>query len=105
MKQVPYRELVGCLTYLANTTRPDLAFAANVLSRFNTNPGRAHWRAAKHTLRYLIGTLNFGITYTKSGKLLHGFVDSDWGGNIDSRRSCTGLVLMLAEGPISWRSK
>lgn len=105
MKKMPYRELIGCLTYLSNTSRPDLAFAANALSRFNANPGRIHWRAAKHVLRYLVGTSSLGITYTKSGKPLMAYVDSDWGGNIDSRRSCTGLVLVLAGGPVSWRSK
>jgi len=105
MKRVPYRKLVGSLTYLANTTRPNLAFVANVLSRFNANPGRIHWKAAKHALRYLIGTTNLGITYSKSGKPLHAYVDADWEGNIDNRRSCIGLVLVLAEGPISWKSK
>lgn len=105
MKQTPYRELVGCLTYIANTTRPGLAFAVSTLSRFNTNPGRKHWKAAKHTLRYLIGTSSLGINYSKSGKPLHAYVDSDWGGNLDNRRSCTELVLMLVEGPINWKYK
>jgi len=105
MRQRPYRELVGSLSYLANTTRPDIMFAANVLSRYNANPGKTHWKAAKHTLRYLIGTSNLGITYAKSGKPLHAYVDSDWGGNIDNRRSCTGLALILGGGPINWKSK
>lgn len=105
MKQTLYRELVGSLVYLANTTRPDLSFAANALSRFNANPGRLHWKAAKHVIRYLIGTYSLGINYVKSDKPLYGYADSDWGGNADNRRSCTGLVLMLAEGPISWKSK
>lgn len=105
MKQVPYRELIGSLNYLANTTRPDLAFVTNVLSRFCANLGSIHWRAAKHVLRYLIGTSTFGITYIKSEKPLQAYVDSDWGGNIDDRRSCTGFILTLAEGPISWKSK
>jgi len=105
MKGVPYRELVGSLTYLANTTRPDLAFVANTLSRFNANPVRLHWKAAKHSLSYLIGTTDLEITYNKTRKPLHAHVDADWGGNIDNRRSCTGFVLMLAEGPISWKSK
>lgn len=106
MKQTPYRELVGSLVYLANITRPDLSFAANALSRFNANPERLHWKAAKHVIRYLIGTSSLGINYIKSDKPLHGYADSDWGrGNADNRRSCTGLVLMLADRPISWKSK
>lgn len=69
LKQIPYRELVGSLIYLVNTTRPDISFAANALSRFNANPGRLHWKAAKHVIRYLIGTPSLGITYVKSATL------------------------------------
>lgn len=55
-------------------------------------------------MRYLIGT-DFGINYTTSGKPLQAYVDSDWGGDLDNRRSCTRFILTLAEGPISWKSR
>lgn len=66
MKNRPYRELVGGIIYLANATRPDIAFAASILSRFSTNPGELHWMMAKRVLRYLKGTSHYGIKYTKN---------------------------------------
>ena len=51
MERTPYRPLVGCLLHLANTTRPDIAYAAGYLSRFMQNPRPFHWKAAKHVLR------------------------------------------------------
>lgn len=106
MKNVPYRSLVMKLNYLATTTRPDIAHSVGELTKFLNNPGRAHWEAAKHTVRYLKGTINLGITF--DGKLplhLEGYSDADWAGDIDSRKSTTGYVFLLAGAPISWSSK
>lgn len=105
MKRKPYRELIGALIHLANATRPDIAFSVSVLSRFCSNPGNAHWIAAKRILRYLRGTLEFKIVYEKTGKELCAYVDSDWAGDSEDRKSCSGYVLMLANGPICWRSR
>jgi hypothetical protein len=104
MKNRPYKELVGGLIYLANATRPDIAFAASTLSRFCANPGKEHWINAKRVLRYLKGTSHYGVTYDKDSKNLQAYTDSDWAGDIDDRRSCSGNVLTLAGGPISWKS-
>lgn len=105
MKNRPYRELIGGLVYLANATRPDIAFAASALSRFCSDPRKTHWILAKRVLRYLSGTSHLGITYSKTEENLVAYTDSDWAGDIDDRRSCTGNVLMLSGGPISWKSK
>ena len=105
MENCPYRELIGSLIYLANATRPDIAFAASTLSRFCSNPGREHWLFAKRILRYLKMTSDYGITYVKSDEKLKAFSDSDWAGDIDDRRSCLGNVLTLASAPISLKSK
>ena len=66
MAKHPYISLVGSLMYLAITTRPDIAYAAGVLARFNSNPGLAHWQAAKHVLRYLKGTVDHKLVYQPS---------------------------------------
>ena len=66
MRQYPYISVVGSLMYLALTTRPDIAYTAGVLARFNSNPGLAHWQAAKHALRYLKGTVDHKLTYKPS---------------------------------------
>ncbi|KAL0277244.1 UNVERIFIED_CONTAM: hypothetical protein PYX00_004597 [Menopon gallinae] len=105
MKHKPYRELIGCLVYLSKATRPDIAFAAMTLGRYCNDPGKEHWTLAKRVLRYLKATPEFGIKYSRNVKQLEAFTDSDWAGNVDDRRSCSGNVLMLAGGPISWMSK
>ena len=105
MRNRPYRELIGGLIYLANATRPDISFAASTLSRFCADPGNDHWLIAKRVLRYLKATSHYGITYVKDEERLRAYSDSDWAGDIDDRKSCTGNVLTLATGPISWKSK
>lgn len=105
MKNRPYRELIGGLNYLANATRPDIAFAASTLSRFCNDPGRTHWLLAKHVLRYLKGTKRYGINYIKNSEDVTAYTNSDWAGDVDDRKSCTGNIIILANGPISWKSK
>lgn len=101
----PYRELIGCLNYLSNATRPDIAFATNLLSRFCVNPKLIHWKMAKRVLRYLKGTIDYGINYSNSEKSFVGYVDADWAGDNSDRRSCTGYVVCIAGGPVSWKCK
>jgi len=73
-----YRQLIGSLMYLVNT-RLDFCYAINTLSQFMVEPKRAHWAAAKHILRYVRGTVNFGLRYTKGIDIeLSGFIDADW---------------------------
>jgi len=76
-----------------------------LLSRFCTDPGKDHWITAKRILRYLKATSHYGITYVKDERRLRAYTDSDWAGDIDDRRSCSGSVLMLSTGPISWKSR
>ena len=61
--EVPYLSAIGALMYLANCTRPDIAFATNLLARFSSSPTRRHWNGIKHIFRYLRGTTNFGLFY------------------------------------------
>jgi len=107
-----YRDAVGCIQWLAGCTRPDLAFAAHFLGRFSSNPGEAHWKEAKHCLRYICGTAALTITYTQTNDTqsalynhLYGFCDSDWATDPDTRKSVGAYVLFLNHGPIAWRSK
>lgn len=102
----PYQQLVGALLYLVQGTRPDIAFSVTNVSRFNNCHGKAHWAAAKRILRYLKGTIDFKLRYLHECKQnIHGFTDSDWGADIDKRRSCTGYVFQLQSGAISWSSR
>ena len=104
------RSIVGCLSYLVNMTRPDLAFAYSQLSKFLQSPGPIHLAAAERTLGilYLRGTYNEGITYFDPGpesrKQLTGWVDSDFAADPDTRKSMIGYVFSLNGGAVSWRS-
>ena len=104
----PYRSLIGSLLYASLGTRPDVAFAVNTLSRFNQNPGLVHWKSAMRVLRYLNGTRTMGLHFKKQpgSKLkIDIFSDSDWGSNIDDRRSISGFVVKISGGAISWSSR
>lgn len=106
LTDVPYQVLIGSLMYAAVGTRPDIAFAAQSLSQFNTKPTQTHWTAAKHVLRYLKHTRAYGITFRTDGNAnVSGFSDADWGQNRQDRRSVSGYAFLLADGIISWSSK
>jgi hypothetical protein len=103
-----YQSAVGALMYAMMGTRPDLAFAVASLSQFSSNPGQPHWDSIKHVLRYIRGTTGYKLTYGSrpgTSLLFDGYCDSDWGSNIDDRRSITGYVFMLGGGAVSWQSK
>lgn len=86
-------------------SRPDISFSVNYLSRFNNNPGKRHWLAAKRILRYLKGTIDDRLTFSKSDHLLRGYSDSDFANDLDERKSVSGYVFKLFGGVISWRSR
>ena len=72
-----YRQLIRSLMYLVNT-RPDICYAVNKLSQFMVEPRRAHWVVAKHILKYLRGTVEYGLKYTKGNEIqLSGFTYAD----------------------------
>jgi hypothetical protein len=108
MRTIPYSQLVGALMYLAVATRPDIAHSVGVLARFNANPGLAHWRALKHLCRYLQGTKDVKLCYQPDPQQPETFVtyaDADYAGDVDDRRSTSGLVVKMGTGAISWASK
>ena len=73
-----YHQIIGSLMYLTNM-RPDICFAVNTLRQFLTDPRNVHLIAAKHILRYLKGTIDYGLKYDVNKKInLEGYVDSDW---------------------------
>ena len=95
-----YRSLIGSLLYLT-TSRPDTLFAISVLSRFMHSPSEKHFSAAKRVLRYIKGTVAFGVQFSKfvEGDLkLLGYSNSDWGGCVDGSRSTLGYLFSLGSG-------
>lgn len=78
----PYRELIGSLSYAANSSKPDISYSVNQLAQFSSNPGKGHWAAAKRILAYLAGTVNYGLFFLNGSKLI-GFTYSDYASDID----------------------
>jgi hypothetical protein len=108
MRTVDYVGAVGALMYLAIVTRPDIAYAVGVLCRFMANPGPEHWKAAKHLLRYVAGTIDFCLLYKLDPNvpnLFRTLSNADLAGNVDTGRSTTGYVVKMGTGAVSWSSK
>ncbi|GJU84542.1 putative RNA-directed DNA polymerase [Tanacetum coccineum] len=105
MDRVPYASAVGSLMYAMVCTRPDLAHAVGVVSRFLSNPGKKHWEAVKWIFRYLRGTSKLGITFGNGKPMLVGYTDSDLAGNKDNMKSTSGYLMTFAGGAVSWQSR
>ena len=98
-----YQSAVGSLLYLSTATRPDITYAVSNVAKYST---KHHWIAVKRILRYLKGTLNYGLFYSKDGSTeCVGFSDSDWGGDLDDRKSTSGYLFQISGAAVSWRSK
>jgi hypothetical protein len=100
-----YRSIVGSLRYLVHT-RPDITFVVGYVSRFMEAPTSEHLAAVKHLLRYIAGTLNLGVTYQRGHGALEllGYSDADLAGDINDRKSTTGMIFFLGQSPVSWQS-
>ena len=88
--------------YLVNT-RPSINFAVNSLSHFMVDPQRVHWMAAKHILHYIRGTVQYGLVHERRGSVqLAGFIDVDWVGCVEDRKSTSGCCFIIRSGVDSW---
>lgn len=101
----PYAEIVGSVLYLACVSRPDIMYAVGVLTRHLKSPTYLSCKAAVHLLKYLSTHPNVGISYSGNVLGLHVFTDSDWASDKDTRRSTSGIVVIMAGGLVSWYSK
>jgi hypothetical protein len=102
--QLKYSQIIGSLMYFASATRPDISFAVSKLSRYMSNLGDDHWHALERVLRYLKGTMSFGIHYSRHPAVLEGYSDSNWISDIDQIYATSGYVFTLGGGAVSWRS-
>lgn len=104
-EKFPYRQAVGALAYLMVGTRPDIAYSVGVVSRHLENPTREDVVKVKRILRYLQGTMDWGIQYKRGCKeSLRCYSDADHGGDMESDRSTTGTICLYAGSAVSWRS-
>jgi hypothetical protein len=99
-----YRSLIGAALYLSMNTRSDIAYAVGVLSRHSSKPTLASCKLLVHMWQYLRGTVDKSLTFSGRSLDMHIFTDSDWAGDVLTRRSTTGYVVFAAGGPIAWQS-
>ena len=100
-----FKQLVGSLMYIT-TTRPDIQFVVSFISRFMAKPTEMHLAAAKRVMRYIQGTLDYGIWYKKCGKgKMEIYTDSDFAGDLSDRKSTSGNVILWDGAAVSWSSK
>ncbi|CAM8885204.1 unnamed protein product [Rhodiola kirilowii] len=107
MRNVPFSNVVDCLMYAMVCTRPDIAHGVSLVSGHMENPGRSHWQVVKWLLRYIKGTLDKGLLFggdQLNSEIIEGYVDSDFAGNIDTRKSQTGLVFTVYGAAVSWKA-
>ncbi|KAK2577970.1 hypothetical protein KPH14_012744 [Odynerus spinipes] len=106
MESIPFLEAVGCLLYLSQVSRPDIAYAVNRVSSFSKSPSIEHWNTVKRIFRFLKGTLHWKLCFkNNSNSNLLGYSDADWANCKDTRSSVTGSIFIKNDGPISWFSK
>lgn len=105
MEKIPYRNVIGCLSFLASRTRPDIAYATNIFSQYQQDPGMAHWQGLLKLLGYVKYTqsLKLNISNLKELKLT-AYSDADYANNKDDRTSMGGQIIFLDKVPIEWRS-
>ena len=99
----PFRELLGCLLWLANPTRPDIANAVRTVARYSSQPRGVHWRTAIGILEYVLSTSDFGITFQKVNELeLVAFADADYASKAADRRSVSRGAIMCGGACVCW---
>ncbi|KAM4703259.1 uncharacterized protein WCC33_011859 [Rhinophrynus dorsalis] len=101
-----YRQAVGALLYTATTTRPDIAASMSLLCRHVSEPRQKDWTSIKRVMRYLKQMKDLSLKLSATGDLnLIGFVDSDWAGDLNTRKCTRGYLFKLRNSPVSWSSK
>ncbi|XP_074328322.1 secreted RxLR effector protein 161-like [Apium graveolens] len=103
--EVPYLSAIGALMYLANCTRHNIAFYVNLLARNSSAPTRRHWTGVKQIFRYLRGTMDMGLFYSKDPQVeLVGYTDAGYRYDPHKGRSQTGYIFTYGDTAISWHS-
>jgi hypothetical protein len=102
--EVPYLSATGALMYIANCTRPDIAFAVNLLARHSVAPTKRHWTEVKNIFRYLQGTQDLGLFYQfDQDKAIIEYTDASYLSDPHNTRSQTGFVFLHYRTIISWK--
>ena len=101
MSQVPYSSAVGSLMYAMMCTHPEICYVVSLVSTYESNPGRDHWKAVKRIFRCLKGTADHTLCYNEFDLRIIGYTDADWAGDQDDRKLTAGYDFLLNGGAIS----
>ncbi|KAL0463092.1 UNVERIFIED_CONTAM: Retrovirus-related Pol polyprotein from transposon TNT 1-94 [Sesamum latifolium] len=104
MSDIPYASIVGSIQYVVQCTRPDVAYALSVTSRYQACAGEAHWSAVKSILKYLKRTKDMFLIYGGGELILEGYSDANFQSDDDDAKSQSGFVFMLNGGVVAWKS-
>ena len=105
MNKIPYASAIGSVMYAMLCTRPDVSHALSLTSRYQSDPGEAHWTAVKNILKYLKRTKDMFLVYGGDEELfVKGYVDASFNTDPDDSKSQTGYVFILNGAAVSWRS-
>jgi len=102
--ETKYRSAIGSLLYLGICTRPDILFAVSKAARKSSDPTMEDWMNVMKIFNYIQHTKNYGIKIQK-GMNLKVYVDADYAGDLNTRKSTSGFLMMLGNTPTSWYSK
>ena len=104
MSSIPYASAIGSIMYAMLCTRPDVAYALGIVSRFQADPGEDHWKAVKNILKYLRRTKDVFLVYGGPDLKLEAYSDSSFQSDPDDSKSISGYVFTLNGGAVSWKS-
>ena len=104
MASIPYASAIGSIMYAMLCTRPDIAYALSVVSRYQSDPGEEHWNAVKNILKYLRRTKELFLIFSSDDLKVEAHTDSSFQSDIDDSKSTSGFVFTLGGGAVSWRS-
>ena len=105
---IPYQEIVGSLLYLATHSRPDIAHAVSVVAQYSTTFREIHCTAMKHILKYLRATTDYALCYSSDPNATNSLVAYtyvDYADDLNNRKSHSGSILLLNNGPVLWLSR
>ena len=90
--------------YLMNCIRPDIIYVVGRLSRYTQNPNQDHWNVVRRVLKYLRGTIDYGLCFNGFPSVLEGFSDANWISDSDEMKSISGYVFIFNGSAVSWKS-
>ncbi|KAL0411315.1 UNVERIFIED_CONTAM: Retrovirus-related Pol polyprotein from transposon TNT 1-94 [Sesamum latifolium] len=104
MSHIPYASAVGSIQYAVQCTKPDVAYALSVTSRYQACAGEAHWRTVKNILKYLKRTKDMFLIYGGGELILEGYSDASFQSDDDDAKSQSGFMFKLNGGVVPWKS-